>query len=231
MKFTMDSPVFRFLGTMTDFIMLNVVFLFTCLPVFTIGPAVCALFSITMREAREEHGYLIRPYLQAFKANFKSAFQLFMIYAAVGAVLLFNVVFWMKMETAAGSAVFFILMFCSVVYLLSLCYGFALNARFANTVKQTFKNSVLIALSEMKYSVVLLAILLLTVFLYCLWDVWRVFLMTFGFAFLFYCQSYIFIKIFAKYESKERDALIPENNYSERISGYGKNELFKESND
>ena len=200
MKFNMESPVFRFLETMTDFIVLNVIFLCTCIPVITIGPAVCALFSVTLQEAREEHGYMVRPYLQALKANFKSAFQLSLIYAAAGAVLLFNLVFWIQYDTLAGKLVFLILVFCSFIYLFSLCYGMALNARFENTVRRTLKNSILIALSNMKYSVVLLLLLALSVTLYCMSGACRIFFIIFGFAFISYCQAYILVKVFEKYE-------------------------------
>lgn len=204
MKFTIDSPVFRFLETLAEFIILNLVFLITCIPVFTIGPAICALSSITMREIREEHGYMIRPYLQSLRENFMSAFHLFMIYAVIGGVLLFNLVFWVQMNTTVGNIVFFILVFFSVLYLLSSCYSFALNARFTNTIRQTIKNSILIALSEMKYSIVLLLLLCLSIALYCLTDTGRIFFMVLGFAFLSYCQSYIFVKVFQKYESMEQ---------------------------
>ena len=52
MKFNIDSPVFQFLGTLADFTLLNLVFLVSCIPVVTIGPAVCALFSVVLGEVR-----------------------------------------------------------------------------------------------------------------------------------------------------------------------------------
>ena len=204
MKFTIDSPVFRFLETMAEFTILNLAFIITCIPIFTIGPAICALSSITMREIREEHGYIIRPYLKSLGENFKSGFHLFLIYAAIGGILLFNLVFWAQMNTVIGNIVFFILIFFSVLYLLPFCYSFALNARFTNTIRQTIKNSILIALSEMKHSIILLLLLCLAVALYCLTNTGRIFFMIFGFAFFSYCQSYILVKVFHKYESMEQ---------------------------
>lgn len=54
MKINLDSPVIVFLTTVADFMMLNILFILCCAPVITIGPAVSALYTITMREARHE---------------------------------------------------------------------------------------------------------------------------------------------------------------------------------
>lgn len=73
MKFNIDSPVFQFLGTLADFTLLNLVFLVSCIPVVTIGPAVCALFSVVLGEVRGEHGDMVRTYMRAVKENFRSS--------------------------------------------------------------------------------------------------------------------------------------------------------------
>lgn len=139
MKFNMESPVFQFLGTLFDFVILNIVFLVTCIPVVTIGPAVSALYTITLREVRNEQGYIVRPYLTAFKENFKQSFLLSVFYTVIGAVLLYNLAFWAQMKTAAGTVFLVVVAVCVLLYVLSLLYVFALSARFDNTVKLTIK--------------------------------------------------------------------------------------------
>ena len=74
MKINLDSPVIVFLTTVADFMILNILFILCCAPVITIGPAVSALYTITMREARHEGGYIFKPFFKAFKNNFKQAF-------------------------------------------------------------------------------------------------------------------------------------------------------------
>lgn len=54
MKFNPDSPFFQFMNSLAAFIGLNVIFLITCLPIFTIGPALTALYTVTLKEARKE---------------------------------------------------------------------------------------------------------------------------------------------------------------------------------
>ena len=46
------NPVIDFINTICNYIVLNMVFLITCLPVFTIGAAAAALDYVSLREAR-----------------------------------------------------------------------------------------------------------------------------------------------------------------------------------
>lgn len=80
MKINLDSPVIVFLTTVADFMILNILFILCCAPVITIGPAVSALYTITMREARHEGGYIFKPFFKAFKNNFKQAFLLSILF-------------------------------------------------------------------------------------------------------------------------------------------------------
>lgn len=203
MKINTESPVFQFLGTLLDFVMLNLLFIITCIPVITIGPAVSALYTITMREARNESGYIIKPYLAAFKENFKNSFCLSLIYALTGAVLVYNLVFWVQLRTLPGNIILILISFLTLLYVLSLLYVFALSARFRNTVRQTAKNSLLIALASPKQTLFLLLILVIAVALGCVSAIFRVFLVIFGFAFLAYCSSFPLTKVFHRFENEE----------------------------
>lgn len=200
MHFNTESPVFQFLGTLFDFVILNVIFLITCIPVVTIGPALSALYTVTLREVRNEQGYVIRSYFTAFKENFKHSFLLSLIYAIVGAVLLYNLAFWAQIQTAAGTVFLIIIAVCTLLYVISLLYVFALSARFDNTIKRTVKNSLLIALASPVQTLMILLITVIGFALAYVSPIFRVFLIIFGFAFLAYCASFPLTKVFSKYE-------------------------------
>ncbi len=200
MKFNTESPIFQFLGTFSDFVILNVLFLITCIPVVTIGPAISALYAVTLREARNEQGYIIHSYFDALKENFKQSFLLSLFYTLVGAILLYNLVFWAQMQTAIGSVFLIIIAVCTLVYILSLLYAFALSARFENSLKQTIKNSLLLALTNPVQTLMILLITLIGFSLAYVSLFFRIFLLIFGFAFLAYCISFPLTKVFRKYE-------------------------------
>ena len=54
MKLNLNAPFFQFINTAFDFVILNICFILTCLPVFTIGAALTALYTVTMAEAEDK---------------------------------------------------------------------------------------------------------------------------------------------------------------------------------
>ncbi len=200
MKFNTEGPLFQFLGIFSDFVILNILFLITCIPLVTIGPAISALYTVTLREARNEQGYIVHSYLFALKENFKRSFLLFVLYALVGAILLYNLAFWAQIKTGLGTAFLIVIACCTLLYVISLLYVFALSARFENSLKQTVKNSLLIALANPMQTFFLLLITLIGFTLAYVSPIIRVFLVIFGFAFLAYCTSFPLTKVFSKYE-------------------------------
>lgn len=203
MKFNIDSPLFRFLTTLADFVVLNIVFLLSCVPIFTIGTSLTALYHVTMQEARTEHGYILRNYFKSWKQNFKQSTFIWAIYFAVGAILLFNLSFWYALRTTTGNIILVILVIASAVYIVSLLYVFPLQARFANKLSQTIKNSVFIALQNLRMTLLLLLINGLFAALCVIVPQAVIFMIFLGFTFIAYCNSFILNKVFKKYEPNE----------------------------
>lgn len=58
-----EGWLFRFLDRLWDLIVLNVLFIITCIPLFTVGAAISALYTVTMkgpgRGSFQEKGYEI----------------------------------------------------------------------------------------------------------------------------------------------------------------------------
>lgn len=200
MRFRYDSPVFEFMNTLASFIGLNVLFLITCLPVFTIGPALTALYTVTMQEARREHGYIFSTYLKTFKSSFGPSCLGFLLYLAAAAILIFNLAFWSALGTLPANAILLILMFALVVTIISFLYTFPLLARFDGSLKQVIKSSFPIAMAHRKYTFALLAIQAAAVALCLIIPQSKIFMVLLGFSFLAYCNSFLFIRVFRDYE-------------------------------
>lgn len=116
MKTKLMNPVLDFINTFCNFIALNLIFLFTCLPIFTIGAALSSLYYVTLKEARGEYGYLVRTYLNEFKKNFKSGTFAFLILFAAGAILLWNLIFWHALDTLPGTIITTVIFLACIVY-------------------------------------------------------------------------------------------------------------------
>ena len=71
--FSYDNPMTRFLAKLGKLLWLNILWLITSLPLFTLGASTCALYYTTLRLVRDEEGYLTREYFHAFRNGFPKA--------------------------------------------------------------------------------------------------------------------------------------------------------------
>ena len=70
--FSMDNPFFQFIGKLVDLVWLNILTLVCCLPVFTAGAALSAMYSVLIKMALKEDGVITKPFFRAFKENLKA---------------------------------------------------------------------------------------------------------------------------------------------------------------
>ena len=75
-KNKLKSSFGRFMYAMADLLILNLLWLLCSLPILTVGPATCALFSVTLKIAKDEPVQTLREFFSAFRSNFKQAFVL-----------------------------------------------------------------------------------------------------------------------------------------------------------
>ena len=91
----------------------------------------------------------------------------------------------------------------TLIAALGIVFVFPLQARFQNTVKHTFKNAFLMALSHLPSAFLLIIIYAVPYLI--LWLVPRLFPVVFllGFGGIFYFKSFVLLRVFRKYESAE----------------------------
>ena len=65
--FNMDNKFFTFMSRVADLIILNLLFLLCCIPIVTIGPAITAMYYVTMKMVRNEESYIARSSLNPLK--------------------------------------------------------------------------------------------------------------------------------------------------------------------
>ena len=212
MKFNIESPFFQFMNTLATFIGLNVLFLILCLPIITIGPALKALYTVTMQEARKDHKAIFSTFFKAFKENFFSSAGTFLLYLGLALVFLFNAFFWGGQGSIIGTIFLIVFILALIVLALSFLYIFPLMARFENGLRQTVKNSIFIPLLHSKETLGIVAIqiaaLTLCVFVpqmkICVFvPQMKIFMILLGFSFIALCNSYLFIRVFSCYEEEQ----------------------------
>lgn len=188
-----------------DLLILNLCCCVSCLPIFTIGAAQTALYSVNLKAVRAEEGRVFADYWKAFRENFRQGTKLWGILALVAAV--FAVDFWAlsRMDGVAVWVLKALLAAMLLVYLAVFPWVFGYNARFTDDMKTVLKNSLLLCGANLPVSAAMLCIGFLAVFatFYSLEFFLRAIFVwvVLGFAAVNYAQCYLLRRVFDKLKS------------------------------
>lgn len=199
-----DSPLMNGLGKIGDIMILNILFVISCIPVVTIGAALSSLYSVAMKLARNENPTVTRAYFKAFKENFKVGTICWLILLAVGALCWvdFRAIgnFGGSIKTISRVLMGAVL----VVYVMVFTWLFPYIGRFSNTVLNSFKNAFAMGVIHFPFTLLLggmaVGIMVIVFFTSRTFVIATILGAFFGFAAFAYVQSMILQKIFAKYE-------------------------------
>jgi len=161
-----EGPVMLFFTKIAYSAYLNVLCFICCLPIITAGASTTALYYVTLKIAKNEEGNVTKSFFRAFRANFRQGTVIWLILLGSGIILgLDGYIFYhMRFENAfwtIGAAVFMVLL---AAYAIILMYIFPLQARFENTVRMMFINSILIGMRFLLCTALMAAIYLVMAF-------------------------------------------------------------------
>ena len=162
--FDEDTPLMRALAVATDLLLINLLAFAGILTVAASGASIIALFDLSGQLARGEESYIVRGFLASVKKHFFTGLK-------IGAVLLlFLVVFiseiWGIQKYFAGNLML-IIMVCFAATLITtiLLIAVMLFARYDNTFLVTIKNSFLMSIGFLPYTVAILFVWVLWIFI------------------------------------------------------------------
>lgn len=206
--FNMDNKFFVFMGKIADLCMLNLLCIICCIPIVTAGASLTALYYVTMKMVRNEEAYIFRSFFRSFKQNFKQATVINIIMLAAAALLYIDTNIAGKMGQPAGKILGMIFAAFTLLYVMILLYVYPLLAKFYNSVKNTFKNAILMAIRHLPYTILMLLIcacpiLILFIPSFQIQMSLIMLVILFGPAVIAYGNSHFFVKIFDKYIPKE----------------------------
>lgn len=163
--FSQDSKFMQVISRVTDLILLNMVYLLTCLPIFTIGTATSAMYTLCFQMMREEGSGVLKPYFRAFRENFRQGTVIWLIILMVvlPALFYFDRV-WHADGILRYTGLVFILI--TAVGLLTASYVFPWISQFRNTTAQSLQNALILSISHLPRSVCILGINLLPLILW-----------------------------------------------------------------
>jgi uncharacterized membrane protein YesL len=203
-----DNIVARGLSRIFDMVVLNIIFVIVSIPIITIGASITAMYAVMLKMVKNEEGYIVKGFLLAFKENFKMSTRAWMIMLPLSMIIFINI--RLSAEMPALSSVFMVFfIIVGVVVVFTSVYVFPLIARYENTLKATFKNAFLLAIGKLPYTVLLVLLHVVPLFI-TLFDV-QTFVfgiliwLTIGFALVSWCCSKILRRVFVIFEDLEAE--------------------------
>lgn len=200
--FGADGWVYRILNKLVEFILLNAIFLITCIPIFTIGCAVTSLYSTTRNMIKNE-GYLVKGYLKNFKENFKKSTVVWLIMLAILLVLVLD--FWiLSVEGRRGMdwirTIFTVIL---ILWYMIYIYVFPLMSKFENTIKNSMKNALIISMTRIAFTIPLFLLNILPVIIWFVGGKVLIYGISIyallGYSVTAYINTYILEHVFKKY--------------------------------
>lgn len=202
--FSPDNPVMEFIAKIFDLVVLNLIFIFSCVPIITIGASTSALSYVTLKMVRGEDPYIWRNFWKSFRQNFKQGTLVWILSILIFIFLGMDFYIINSQNTSLFAVVRILLWIVCAVALSVFLYVFPVISHFVCTTKQALKNALLMTFGHLPYTLVMLAITGLILFL-CSSST-RTFAMVVvlsgicGFSVISFVYSIMFDRIFQKYE-------------------------------
>ena len=164
-----DSPVMDFLRTVTNLVIVNILFIICSIPVITFGAAYSAKYYVAMKVIRGEGTGVFIPFFKAFKRNFKQATGVWIVML----VAIFLIIFDWRWITYNGWSntefvyKFFVIFFSFAVLLMTMAI-FPTIARYDMKTSELFKAAFIFIIIKF-IPLVLITLLIVASFIACLW--------------------------------------------------------------
>ena len=150
--FNPDNPIMEFIAKIFDLILLNLIFIFSCVPIITIGAALTAGHDACRRSIEGEGKGVTSNYFKSFKTNFIKATLLWLPFLVALIALVWS---WIVLQITPLLIIKFAL---TILWLIGFEWVFALQARFENTVAGTLKNAFIFGISHIAMTVALVIV-------------------------------------------------------------------------
>lgn len=211
--FNMDNKFFTIMAKVADFMLLNLLCILCCIPIVTAGPAITAMYYVTMKMVRNEESYIVKEFFHSFRQNLRQGIIINIILMIAGIAVIFDFYFMWTMRSV--DTIYKVLMYVFLVgiliYLMICAYIYPLLAKFFNTIKNTFKNAFLISIRHIHYTLLMILITAFPVVIMLFsmkgLAIGVLFYMMAGFAIISYMNSVFLVKIFDRYIPQAEEAV------------------------
>lgn len=137
-------------------IQLNLLFLVCCIPIVTIGPAICGMIYVLRNYANEKPTFLLSDFLDAFKSNWKQGFALWLLFTIISVVAGISF-FWYFVNSATSWAMLIpyalCILFC-LIFLFVQFYAYLMAITVELKLRYILKNCLIFAFLGVKTNII-----------------------------------------------------------------------------
>lgn len=199
--FSTDGKIYSWMERFYQVLLLNIIFIITCLPLITIGAATAAAYGTTYKLIDHREGILYKEYLHQFKQNFIPATKAWfsMVFIILGSI---GVLPYIRPFIINNRIAYYLIMVLVALIILTTLYLFPLIARFENTVVNAAINAMMLSLKHLSTSILLFFVtvggIVLPFYVPKLFFAW----LFVGVGMVFFINGKLLLRIFDRYENR-----------------------------
>ena len=204
MQINPDNAILVAMSKAWDAMVATLLFVLCSLPVLTFGAALTAVFSTMMAISKNECSSVVKKFFSVLRSEFQISTKAWGILFVAGALLAADIwVCWVWADSSLTMIGFLkgITVLFGVVYSCCFSYVFSGIARYVVSLSQSFRNSLILAVQNMGYTV----LVLILYFILCA-AVYLVGILAFPAVILIlYCLSKLYLRIFERSDAQQNN--------------------------
>ncbi len=205
-----NNSFFQFARKLLYVFLLNIVFIVTCLPVFTAGASMTAMNSVFMKIINERDFSVLGDYFRSFKENFIKSTIIWVLSLVIGFILYVDIFYWATygMEDGVyGQVMLVVSCIAAVFFVMMLHTVFPLISRFDMSIKELIINTFFITVKDFLYCIeaVIFTVLIVGITVYMIVTgkfLFMIYMILLCFGLNGLIQSYIYRRVLNKYSEE-----------------------------
>ncbi len=140
---------------------LNILYVISCIPIITIGPATAGFTYVLRNFSREEHAWVFSDFMEHARKNFRQAFLVSLIGAIAIYIAYVNFMFYSQplySDSIIGYLKYFVII-VGVIFAIMHFYIYPMMVTFKLSIKQIYKNAFIFAMAKLPRNILMVVFL------------------------------------------------------------------------
>ena len=200
--FSVDGKLYNLLENFSDYVLLNIAFVLSCMPLFTIGAGLTALYDVTDKIQKGEEINIFKCYFKSFRKNFKSSTFIWVIQFVIYLIVFLYIIMFKDSYTVFSKIYYVFTILVAYINLAISIYIYPIISKYDNNIAGYFQFAFVTSNMFFLYTILMLAIAVTIIFLVfksTTFIGWAIFVfLIFGFALVAYVYNLILKIVFER---------------------------------